>query len=773
MKPENRERTSWKKRTAVLMRCLACCFAFSMLTACGKQKAQGKGAAESSQSVKPGQFYYHFQEAVLPSYEGIPNVFEQEYTVSGNVSRLCGDTFYRWVQYSTTEEPFQRKNYFQIMEPPYQEWVAEEVGSCEDVPVLIAGVREGALTVILRSRDPGENGQYLYYPARWQPGTGSLEPLADSGFEGDEDEFSDNAELFLVSDGRYVSYDSREQGTVVLYDEHFQPEGNRRLEEGARICGILQDPESGGLLWYGIRNRQAGVWNLEDGTPFLKEGQSLGAVNAMSLHGTYDADGVLYLADNRFLWRVEQGEAEEACSFFDRDYPLSALYAMGASEDGSLLLYTNCTKELALRVERNREPLPEKREIVIASTDLYNALETAIGEFNRTSERYRVKMEYPYDPYSPMPADAGELSAEFWSKVQMEISAGRGPDMFLSDYSGKITALAEEGCLQDLGGILEDGEDFWPAAMEAGKIGGVQYGLPYFARFYLTAYSREYVGDRTSFTLPELMETVRESGAKVLQWGYDGTEIVLYYGLYDNDNRDFIDWEAGKSRLTEEPFREFLEFAREYANPVDFDFPDWEDAAKAVAEGKTFAAHNFMAQSWGTIWGGDPGSLETIFQGDPVCIGYPRSEGNGIYVDPPLFFVNVNSQCKEGAEEFLRFLLSKENQRLFLSDIIIGNVGTPPQVPVRLSILEESIDLARERKEQGAVGNSFLPAMTQEQAQAARFLIENARPANWKVSEIEDFFYEELPPYFEGRRSLDETVEILDNRVQLFLDEQK
>ncbi len=816
MKAESIKGMSWKKSGAVsLIRCLAFCLAVSLLAACGKREGQGTGTEEAG-VPDSGQLYCHFQETALPAYEGIPNVFEQEYTVSGNVSRLCGDIFYHCIQYSTVEEPFQQKNYIQVLKPPYQDWETEEVGSGRDVPVSILGETEGKLVILMREdvlgedrqkgqedqggqEDPGtqtdqeeyedgndsekstkdqgareEDDSCTYYLALWQPGTKSLERVPDSGYEGEKGEFSADGEFFLTSAGETVYYDYWRQGTVALYDEQFHLKGEKNLGEDVRVCGILQDPENGRLLWYGMRDGKAGVWELEDGTPVLKGGQTLERVNAGNFHGVYDAEGVLYLADGRFLWRVEDGEAEEACSFFDRDYPMTTLYTMEASENGGLLLRIQCAKELLLRIEENQEPLPEKQEIIIASKTLYNALETAIGEFNRMSERYRVKVEYPYDPYGPMPADAGELSAEFWRKLQMEFSAGRGPDLYLSSsYSREITALAEEGYLQSLEGVLEDEEDFWPAAMEVGKIGGVQYGLPYFAHLYLTAYSRKNAGERRSFTLPELMEAVRESGAEILQWGYGGTDIVLWYGLYDNDNRDFIDWEAGESHLKEKPFQEFLEFAGEYADPVRFEFPNWEDAARIVADGKTFAAHNFMAQSWGTIWSGDTGSLETIFQGDPVCIGYPRSEGNGIYVDAPMFLKNAHSESAEGVKEFLRFLLSKENQRLFLTDIIIDNVGTPPQVPVRLSVLEESIELARERKEQGAVGDSFLPTMTEEQAREARFLIENAQPANWKVSEIEDIFYEELPLYFEGRRSLEETLDILDNRVQLYLDEKK
>ena len=805
MKHEEIERASWKKNAVVcLILCLVCCFATLLFSACGKNGDQETGAVRTSGSPDSEQIYYHFQETALPSYEGIPNVFEQKYTTSGNILGSCGDTFYRFLQFSTTEEPFRQKNYVQILKPPYQEWETEEAGSCGDVPVSILGETEGKLVLLLCGEVQGEDqqkgqedqadrenqkdqetqksqtdqetqeddGPCTYYLAFWQPGSADLERVPDSGYEGEKGEFSADGEFFLTSEGEAVYFDFWKQGTVTVFDEQFHLKEEKNLGEEVQVSGILQDPESGRLLWYGVKDQQAGVWDLENGTPMLKDGQTLEKVNPGNFRGVYDEEGVLYLADSRFLWRVEEGEPEEVCRFSERDYPITVLYTMTSLENGGLLLRIQCSqeKELLLRIEGNQEPLPEKQEVVVASHLNDHALDIAVGEFNRMSEKYKVTIQCAQDSSGETPMD------EFWRKQQMEISAGRGPDLILlvpSALAMNIPALAEEGCLQSLEGVLKDEEDFWPAAMEAGKIGGVQYGLPYYADLRLTTYSKDFTGERTSYTLPELMEAVRESGAEVLQWRYDGTDIVLYYGLYDNDNRDFIDWETGESHLKEESFREFLEFAREYADDSEMAGPlDFDTLKQEVAEGKIFSVDNFLVVNWGTIWGeGSEDSLKTIFQGKPACIGYPRSEGNGIYVNPEMFYMNANSDKREGVEEFLRFLLSRENQRLFLSEIILGSTGEPPRMPVRLSVLEESIEMAVEMKEKGAAGNELDPALTEDEAKEARFLIENARPANWKVSEIEDIFYEELPLYFEGKRSLDETVEILDNRVQLYLNE--
>ena len=50
------------------------------------------------------------------------------------------------------------------------------------------------------------------------------------------------------------------------------------------------------------------------------------------------------------------------------------------------------------------------------------------------------------------------------------------------------------------------------AALETGRIDGVLYGIPYQCILFLNAYSKDFAGERTFWTLPELMEAVREAG---------------------------------------------------------------------------------------------------------------------------------------------------------------------------------------------------------------------------------------------------------------------
>ena len=62
--------------------------------------------------------------------------------------------------------------------------------------------------------------------------------------------------------------------------------------------------------------------------------------------------------------------------------------------------------------------------------------------------------------------------------------------------------------------------------------------------------------------------------------------------------------------------------------------------------------------------------------------------------------------------------------------------------------------------------------ITEKQAEVFCYLLEHAYPYKYKTA-ISEIVYAELPAYFCGEKSAEEVAKILDNRIQLYLDEQK
>lgn len=335
---------------------------------------------------------------------------------------------------------------------------------------------------------------------------------------------------------------------------------------------------------------------------------------------------------------------------------------------------------------------------------------------------------------------------------------------------GRVLGLLEDaagnGYLLALDELFADGGELWTAAVESGKIGGIQYGVPYAAQLYFPTFSGTLTDGRSGWTLEEFMEAVRKSDAEILQYGFGGTEIVVNYGLYDNENTELIDWERGESHLTEPLFLSLLGFAAEYADTGKI--PQGE-VGEALESGRIAAEGSFLIEL------SELNYREACFAGNPADIGFPRSSGNGIYLTPNMLYVNANSAVPEGAKAFLRFLISEESQLRYVGRSVSGAA----LLPVREDALEKL--LTREEMQSGeeimahsSTGVSYAKTGLSEENQA-RFweLVEKAEPGNWYAAEILDLIYEELDPYFAGQRSAEEAAKNLDNRVQLYLDERK
>lgn len=139
--------------------------------------------------------------------------------------------------------------------------------------------------------------------------------------------------------------------------------------------------------------------------------------------------------------------------------------------------------------------------------------------------------------------------------------------------------------------VITDPENFWAAALESGKTDGQLYGIPYGCIMNVPITSRKLVGDLNSWTLEQMIALVRASNAEAFQRETDGIDLVLTYGFY-MDNLDFIDYENGISHLNEQPFIDFLEFAKDYSDDLYYT-ADSSNAATYYQDGQLCYSKNY------------------------------------------------------------------------------------------------------------------------------------------------------------------------------------
>lgn len=570
---------------------------------------------------------------------------------------------------------------------------------------------------------------------------------------------------FAVSDaGNVYAYEEGGRELVCLSSSM---EPSWKLEMSVRVHGIISGDSGEKEYWYGDSyDKGFGIYDLS-GEKVIPDTEGRVIYDACADRRT---DGKFYVAGQSKLWLADEKEMRSVCDFGLCDYPWQEVHQIEVQEDGSIMMLGKLDNQYCLvnLVEDPEAYKTDKQEIVIAFGGRHDAMQKSISRFNRQNDKYHITAILRED---------GEEWVEYDRKIRMEISAGRGPDLISDELIMDMSGYLRNGYFASLEGVLGEEDRYLQAALEGGRLNGELYGMPYDFRMDYATYSRDFAGDRASWTLPGLMEAVEKSGAEILHYDYDGVDIVLWYGLYDNDNTAYIDWERGESHLTEEPFLKLLAFAKRYGDKN-------KGKHQRGTEGDMLADKRALATDSEMYDPDELLALYACFAGKPAILGYPRTEGNGIYVIPRYLYVNQQSSNKEGAIAFLQFLMSEEEQSRYVLNHTMskdGTVGYSPYLPVHLDAFQKLIayrcNISGEEKKHyisDERGVSYdTESLTAEQVAQLNTMLEQAVSGNRYAREIQGMISEELMPYFAGQKTAEEVAGILNSRVQLYLDERK
>lgn len=395
-------------------------------------------------------------------------------------------------------------------------------------------------------------------------------------------------------------------------------------------------------------------------------------------------------------------------------------------------------------------------------------LELRIADFNKTSEGYEIEVEDR--PSSDL--------AKAIDALNLEIIAGSAPDI-VDGFFLPIESYAEKGLLANYYDFIDSDpemcrKDFLENIFKAYEINGGLYQN--ISGFNIEAIMGKcsIVGEmrgRTSDDFIDLAEKYPDK--KFFDMPMDK------YGIFNNFMRygwqSFVDSETGRCDFTSEKFIRILEFCNTFPDTIDYSYLTDPDYRKNEADDLRNEKTLF------TLWGRyisnfyDLRTLEYYTLGEPPAIvGFPDAEGNGslIYAIGS-YVIFENSPVKEGAWEFIRYYYSDEYQTwLFKGD----EISSSNAFPVKKSVLEAAaedakkgfyVDYLDEYTDEYGIN-------TDEDNQRILDLINGATcRANASESFAYDIIMEEAEMYFSGNRPAKDTAEIIQNRVQNYLNENR
>lgn len=379
-----------------------------------------------------------------------------------------------------------------------------------------------------------------------------------------------------------------------------------------------------------------------------------------------------------------------------------------------------------------------------------------VSEFNSSQDEYIIEIT----DYS----QGGLLSQEdAVIKLNADLAAGNGPDII---YLWKLRIdpklYGRKGYLEDLYPYLDndqdfDRDDFVQSLFEAYEVDGALYQtLPGFGVMSILA-PKSVADSISEWTFEDLIDFATANGGSAV-FSNTFTANSFLSEIMQVAINEFVDFENYTANFDSDYFRRVLEFCN------TLNQTGTHSVDNAIL--RFYCISNFMEIQY----------FEYLFGEEVGVIGYPSADGCVNYFNNVMdqYGINAASEHKDAAWQFIRTFFSEEYQNTSLNMLIPSNLNSLHELieNSKSTIMMEDAEGNEVEFTQRGNFNFEYHAATEEQVEQILKLIDSASVPARSNSTITSIVTEEAEAYFEGDKSIDETVALIQSRVSLYLSEQ-
>lgn len=456
-----------------------------------------------------------------------------------------------------------------------------------------------------------------------------------------------------------------------------------------------------------------------------------------------------------------------------------------------LLLLASLTVALSSCAHADSEqPETGVTTLIYAQLSKDGADRDAINKFNRAHDDVQIEVRnYNYL------SENGKGGIDL---LLTEIAAGKIPDIIelgTDDQTCQLPyqRMAQRGYLEDLWPYIENDpeigrENIMEAPLKAVEVNGGLYTIFDSVYVHTLTGSAEVVGDRTSWTMQDMMDAFASLPEGAVLLDDTGTpdlyctalpsmkEYLLSCLMYCSIDM-LVDWDTGECFFDGPQFRNILEFV----NMI----PDryaWRDECKTRWDGADMVLHlcrtnQVLLEQTGFRRMYGMREKDFAFNGRAACVGYPVEDGSvGSYFEPAGIKLAMSTVCKDkdAAWEYMRQALIKKKvpQGLSMADITVYE-GVPVSKKAYLANLYAE---AYNKRYGIVVGGEYrlIDRMTKERVEEVNAFFDSiTRCSIFLEKDILDIVEYEASIYFAGDLTLEQVMDRIQSRVQLYVDEQR
>ena len=413
----------------------------------------------------------------------------------------------------------------------------------------------------------------------------------------------------------------------------------------------------------------------------------------------------------------------------------------------------------------------ERIPVVLCSTYVYSWVRHQISRFNQENETYYIIVDEFISPDGLSASEREENLKDYVRRMNIEIAAGKGPDILIGEelMGGNVMDLIEKGVLEDLRPYMERSgireEDYFPIAFSAWRRGEEIYGICPDPRIYALEADRDILQSKSDIRgITEAL--LAYQGEAVYLGGMDSPALLRLFLEGSETLWGMIDWEKGTFDFSGELFLDLLQVAQRYGETRS-NWDDPENFIFSIAQKDYFRDYYFT-----------PSDSELEGQG-LMLAGWLFDDGCHALAEGSPIAISSGSDVKEGAWEFLRFLLGDEVQEDYsfngsvkksvftgYTDKLLEQIeGDNLATPYLQDRFTGEWDFARiyEEKDMEFIKTEKIPYYEK--------MIEEARYLPLRSAPVLDIICEEAEDYFNGNKTAEEVIKVIENRVSLYVNE--
>lgn len=495
--------------------------------------------------------------------------------------------------------------------------------------------------------------------------------------------------------------------------------------------------------------------------------------------------------DSLYGYNTDSGEGEKLLSWSSADINKNDMMFFSFLEDGRVVAMTrnwrgeNQKMELAILTEQPASVLADKTILTYATMYLNYDIRNKIIDFNKSNSKYRIEIR-DYSEYNTEADSSAGLT-----KLNVEITAGNVPDM-IDTSNLPITQYGAKGVLEDLWPFIENDPDLGRGALmenvfKAAEQDGKLYRI--FSDFSIqtVAGATSVVGDRMSWTLEDMKAALATMPEGCMLFGESDTKSDMLRTVLAQNLSSYVDWETGKCSFNSDEFIAVLEFCNSFPAEYDWEHVDWEeyeDEPTRIQAGKqmllTQGVYNFE----------DIQMYKAMFGGELSFVGFPKEDGGvgSCFSIGSGMAMTTKCRDKDGAWSFMRDMLLPRAED---SGYYYGNFPTNKSDFDKL--VEESMKVEYQKDENGELvldedGNPVeqtqggwiwgnleinIHATTQEEYDQIMELYNAITQVYEYDEEIFKIVNDQAAAYFNGDKSAADTANLIQSRVEIYVNESR